>query len=193
MERSKAFVLYSGSQLNAFVLTYLGDNTQAIPDGYYFDMITAIDTAYAMGKTAASIDTTNISVKYNVNHTHGDYCYPIASYSLTRSQFNGYGDDHDNDSGHDWDTTHVRYTATCSICGGSYSGEARNRHKNTVKSETESSARSQCISSFNSHLIAGGRCSRAGYKCGKAEGTQTVTDVSTLGAGDSVISATIEF
>ena len=43
------------------------DNKKLNSSEYTLSYInTAIDTAYAMGKTAASVDTTNISVKYNV-------------------------------------------------------------------------------------------------------------------------------
>ena len=50
-------------------MAYLNDITQSIPNAYYYDMDSVIDTAYAMGKTAATISLDNVSFTY-YHHVH---------------------------------------------------------------------------------------------------------------------------
>ena len=53
-------------------------------------------------------------------------------------------------------------------------------------------AKAAAENAFYAHLT-NGRCTAGGIQCGKTEGLQDITDVSILGAGDNVISATIDF
>ncbi len=161
------------------VLAYFSDNSNSISDGYYFGMDDAISTAYQIGITDAATGTnvSNVEVVYHVNHTHETYCYPIASYS---------GPYRSNpDMTYDNGVTHSGNKASyvCTICGGSFSGTS---HGSMTDAERDG------LSSFYAHL-SGGRCTRKGYQCGKDAGEQEVTDVSILGAGDSVVSATITY
>ena len=184
-----------GSTLKALALAYLADNNTEIRDGIYLDYKDAIDSAYAKGVTDGKTgsETKEVDVIYHINHTHGSYCYPTAEpvfvndKSETKSEYDSDRGTHYNNYG---------YTAwyKCSVCGATYSATRSTTHKWDFDDGLKSQARTDAYNKVrNNHLVNGTYCPASGYQCGKEDGEQDITDGSVLGAGDTVVSATIKY
>ena len=142
----------------------------------------AIDTAYQMGVTdgATGSKTKDVDVTYTVAHTHGDYCYPIASKTER-----AWRDDPHYLGGGDWSEHGIIAQVTCNVCGAYWRGDVADDYRYDVAYQYPRNA-------YANHLRLG-RCPNKGYQCGKTAGEYTTTDVTTLGTGDSVLSATIKY
>lgn len=169
--------------MKALALAYLADNNTEIRDGIYLDYKDAIDSAYAKGVTDGSTGggDTNVDVTYTFIHTHSYLCYP-EGYISRQWETDSW---HVDDDGTSWRTFYVWHT-TCGVCGQTFNGNE------TANEGWRGVSKSQSQDRYNAHLTSG-RCTAGGIQCGKTEGEQTTTDVSILGAGDSVISATIVY
>ena len=181
--------------MKALALAYLADNNTEIRDGIYLDYKDAIDSAYAKGVTDGKTgsETKEVDVIYHINHTHGSYCYPTAEpvfvndKSETKSEYDSDRGTHYNNYG---------YTAwyKCSVCGATYSATRSTTHKWDFDDGLKSQARTDAYNKVrNNHLVNGTYCPASGYQCGKEDGEQDITDGSVLGAGDTVVSATIKY
>ena len=184
-----------GRTLSAIALSYLADANTPIETAWYTDIKDAIDSAYAKGFTDGSTGSNPVPVDviYHINHTHGSYCYPTAEpvfvndKSETKSEYDSDRGTHYNDYG---------YTAwyKCSVCGATYSATRSTTHEWDFDDGLKSQARTDAYNKVrNNHLVNGTYCPANGYQCGKEDGEQDITDVSVLGAGDSVVSATIMY
>lgn len=147
----------------------------------YVNAKSVYDAGYTQGYAEGSTKTANANVTYTAKHTHGDYCYPIAEKTNVRE----WSAPRDDQSAY---VVANYVTFNCSVCGKSFDGMVNDgdyRYPSDYHWQTANNA-------FNAHLTAG-RCTAGGYKCGKSTGTYTTTNVTTLGEGDSVISAVINF
>ena len=169
----------------------MADNSTDIVSGLYDDYKDAFDSAYAKGYAdgAAGGGGTNVEVTYHITHTHGDYCYPAASYTTSTRTRSGVKTDYEiNGTWYTWYPDYFDVTYTCTNCGRSFTGTACTSDYR----DNANNAYTRALNSYNAHLV-NARCRVNGYTCGKEEGEQDITDVSVLGAGDSVISATIVY
>lgn len=162
-----------------------------LPAGYYsggtLSSAGAYDAGYNRGLaegTARSFST-NATVTYTVHHAHIDSCYSYPIYT-------GYTvvdvrPEHDSDLNIDrWSTT-VR----CNTCGAC---AERATHQGRGKDYSESRAVENLM---KQHTTINGvtYCTSAGkvLTCGKAAGSFTTTNAPSLGAGDRIVSAVINY
>ena len=153
----------------------------------------AIKTAFDLGVTAGAVNPQKVDVTYHIEHTHGSYCYPLAN--PTNYRDNSYSSDYyDSDYNSHYNVYHHRYSCQCSVCGRTFNGNGGDRQEGQGgrSSSMVAAAKAAAENTFYAHLT-NGRCTAGGIQCGKTEGLQDITDVSILGAGDNVISATIDF
>lgn len=155
-------------------------------------MDSAVETAYQLGLSDGVIHPSNFNVVYTLQHTHGTYCYPLANMQ------NGYKTNptHDDttDTGAHITVVEHHYYVQCSACGRWFHGNGGGRDEGHggESSSLNAAAKSNAENAFYAHLTDG-RCTANGYQCGKDDSLQEVTDISLIGEGDSVISATISF
>ncbi len=145
-----------------------------------------------MGQAESAASIENVNITYTVNHTHGDYCYPEATWE--DGYFTESHRDSDLNAG-DGDNIHYyNYYIKCTGCG-QYTGATAvdSGHYYTKAAQCRQAAKNKAILQYKANHLRGGVCPYAGYKCGKEEGECKVTDVKQLGSGDEVLSATIEF
>lgn len=138
-------------------------------NGFYSSGTLSTSNAYQSGyaKGVADSKSTSAKITYTINHVHGDYCYPIptAQYSSSHKDGGPY-----------------KRSVTCSVCGAYFSHTSGGGWPSDE----------QVYGPYYEHLV-NGRCTAKGYQCGKVHGNRTTTDVKTLGSGDSLVSANIQF
>lgn len=151
------------------------------------------NAGYSKGYAEGSTRTANAKVTYTAKHTHGDYCYPIATkIGPSTNSYMTWNDDYEPER--TYDSRHHVATYTCSVCNKTFSWDERMRTwgESGENSYYMEQAIIKAENEFNAHLV-GGRCTAGGYKCGKSTGTYTTTNATTLGEGDSIVSAVINF
>lgn len=164
-----------------------------IPDGYYFDMNTGIETAYLLGVQDGKFEPDDFSVTYTLRHTHGTYCYPTAEpvYLTSKSSTS-----RETDNGGSSYYTQYTYSATykCSACDYKASASKSTNQEWNFDDSLKSSTKTAAFNKVrDKHLINGTYCPNSGYQCGKIEDLQTVDNVNMIGEGDEIVSATINF
>ncbi len=159
----------------------------------YVDATNVYTRGYGDGYTDGLVagQSSTVNVQYEIRHVHGDYCYPVPS-TINESYSGIYYVKHcDYDGERDtwYDNYRMDCTLECSACHQTFTGISSHRHEHHVNS---GEARGNAMAAFNSHLTLG-RCHNAGYACNKSEGTQIVNNVSSLGTGDTVIRAIVNY
>lgn len=181
-----------------------GKTTSTVQAGYYsggsLSSNGAYDTGYSTGYSAgnsagynsgynagyaqgvAKAQSTTATVTYTVRHTHVDGCY-------SRGKAAYFIQSHDQEYDADWGSTKVYGYATCSVCGQQWhcSG-GPDADWRSLAGDAEAKARD------SGHLV-NGMCynTTPSLSCGKTEGIRTTTNTATLGTGDTVISAVVNF
>ena len=146
------------------------------------------DAGYVVGAASGSASSDVTKITYTVRHTHVNGCYglinPPASAVLNQWVTSG-----DDGSGGYVDDYHASYT--CSYCKTVIARGDKKWDK------AEALRRAQAQLATQRHVV-NGKC--MAYKiqsstptCGKTPGDRTTQDIATLGVGDSVVSATVDF
>ena len=163
---------YSGGSLSSNGAYDTGYNS-----GYSGGYNSGYSAGYAQGVAKAQSSTATVT--YTVKHVHGAYCKPSPSFIY-----------HGTTSDMHSDGERYEFYGHCSVCGNSY---GLSKKASDVESEGEAYYIQRAEDRYKAHLTSSGECPYATITCGKAEGTRTTTNTSTLGAGDTVISAVVNF